>query len=366
MISFPAMKNSYHALALFSGGLDSLLAVRMVARQGLDILGLHFTSPFFGHPDKLDEWSGKYDVDLLRVDVGQEYIDMMRSGPVYGFGKVLNPCINCKIIMLRRAKGLLATCGAKFLVSGEVIGQRPMSQRRDALNSIRNEAVVGDILLRPLCARHLDPTPMEISGLVDRQKLGDIRGRGRKDQIALAREYGLADIPAPAGGCRLTEKESAKRYFDVFRYIPAPVPDDFHLANTGRQYWSGPHWLSIGRNEADNMELERLIRPTDLLFRVADHSGPLALGRQVSGNPWAESVVRDAAAFAASFSPRARDTGGEVAVTVVLGDSQHEVRVRPERHPATPWAVRDWESVRRDKTSIIRSANNDCDAASGC
>ncbi|MFW5488689.1 MAG: tRNA(5-methylaminomethyl-2-thiouridylate) methyltransferase [Desulfovibrio sp.] len=355
MSSFPAMKKSYHALALFSGGLDSLLAVRMIQRQGLDVLGLHFTSPFFGHPGLLAEWQSMYGVELLQVDVGQEYIDMMRSGPVYGFGKVLNPCINCKILMLRRAKQMMAQYGAQFIISGEVVGQRPMSQRRDALNSIRNEAEVGDVLLRPLCARQIDPTPVELSGLVDREKLGDMRGRGRKDQLALAKEYGFVEIPAPAGGCRLTEKESAKRYFDVFRHMPAPVPEDFDLANTGRQYWSGPHWLSIGRNEADNDMLEKFIRPTDLLFRLADHPGPLALGRQLPGTSWSEEVVRDAAAFTASFSPKARKSGGEVDVLVVEGGEQRTVSVLPSRTTETNWTVRDWESVRRNKTSIIIS-----------
>lgn len=347
------MKNSYQALALFSGGLDSVLASTMIARQGLDVLGLHFTSPFFGHPELLDKWRDKYGLDLLRVDVGQEYIDMMRSGPVYGFGKVLNPCINCKVLMLRRAKRLLQHYGASFIVSGEVVGQRPMSQRRDALNSIRNEAGVGDVLLRPLCAYQLDPTPVEQSGLVDRSRLGNIRGRGRKEQIALAREYGLTDLPAPAGGCRLTEKESAKRYYDVFLHMPAPAPEDFELANTGRQYWNGPHWLCIGRNQADNIAMERLARPDDLLFRLVDHPGPLGLGRHVPGVLWTEETVRDAAAFVASFSPRARKTGGEVAVNVTSQGRSATVRVVPARETEAGWFVREWEEVRKNKNNIL-------------
>ena len=136
-----------------------------------------------------------------------------------------------------------------FIISGEVVGQRPMSQRRDAMNAVRRDAEVKKTLLRPLCAKRLDPTPMEESGLVDREKLLAIGGRGRKDQLAMAKDYGFTEIPAPAGGCKLTEAEPASRYAPVLMHSKTPRAEDFVLAGQGRQYWAGPVWVSIGRNQ---------------------------------------------------------------------------------------------------------------------
>ncbi len=185
----------YHAIALFSGGLDSILAARLIMDQGLRVKCLHFISPFFGKPSRVRHWQKTYGLDIDIVDVGEQYAALLGAGPAHGFGSVINPCVDCKILMMRSARELLPRYGARFLVSGEVLGQRPMSQRRDTLNIIRRDADAGDILLRPLCALHLSPTEPELSGLVDRERLLGFSGRGRKDQLELAGRFGIREIP---------------------------------------------------------------------------------------------------------------------------------------------------------------------------
>jgi len=261
----------------------------------------------------------------------------------------MNPCVDCKILMLRHARGLLHRFGAKFLVSGEVLGQRPMSQRADTLNLIRNGAGVADLLLRPLSAQKLGPTPMEESGLVDRARLPGIWGRGRREQLDLAARFGITDIPTPAGGCRLAEAEPAARYLPIITSLADPGPEDFRLSELARQYWAGPYWLSIGRNEKANNALEAACQPGDLRFRLKDVTGPLALGRQFAPkNPspdfspehWPEAVLLDAASFAASYSPRARaeaEAGRKVTVLLLRHDCVTELSVTPARQTPLGW-----------------------------
>ncbi len=354
----PPMKH-YDALALFSGGLDSILAAKTVKAQGLKVLCLHFISPFFGHPHTIAHWQSIYDIDIIPVDVSHEFTTMLASGPAHGVGKVLNPCIDCKILMLSKAKTLMAEYGASFLITGEVKGQRPMSQRMDALNIISRDAGVRGMLLRPLSAMKFDPTPMELSGLVDREKLHNIGGRGRKEQLALAEHFGLQEIPTPAGGCLLTEAESAKRYFPILKHFPQHDPCDFRLANIGRQYWSGKYWLAIGRNQADNAELEQVLESRDLVFKTKGFPGPLAVGRQPEDGLWEESIVRDAASFVASFSPKAVRSGQPIDVYVRVGQANHIVTITPCRETPLGWADPDWEAAKAEKPTLFNQAEGD-------
>ncbi|GAB6057892.1 tRNA(5-methylaminomethyl-2-thiouridylate) methyltransferase [Desulfonatronum parangueonense] len=344
------MPDTYHALALFSGGLDSILAMKTLQAQGLRILGLHFCSPFFGHPNRIEHWERIYDLEIQPIDVHQEFIDLLLSGPRFGFGKVLNPCVDCKITMLTRAKSLLPTYGARFLVSGEVLGQRPMSQRRDTLNVISKQADVRDLLLRPLCAGHLEPTPMEREGLVDRSRLHTISGRGRKDQLRLAAEYGLTEIPTPAGGCLLAERESAKRFWPVLTRIPDPNPQDFALANIGRQYWNGRLWMVVGRNKADNEALEGMATSEDFLFKAVDVQGPQALGRSKPGIAWTEEDVRRAAAFVAGFSAKKRPPDQSARIRFVRdARSSHLESPAQTNNDPPAWKEFTWEETRQEK-----------------
>lgn len=342
---------TYDALALFSAGLDSLLAIKVIEAQKLKVKALHYTSPFFGNPEKTACWHAQYGLDVEAVDIGDAYITMMQKGPVYGYGKHFNPCIDCKILMLSHARGLLEQYGARFLITGEVLGQRPMSQRRDALSSIRNASHTEDVLVRPLCAAHLPVTPVERSGLVDRSRLLSLSGRGRSGQLALARTFGIQDIPAPAGGCLLTEPASAKRYGPLFQSAVQVSAADFHLANTGRQYWYNNCWLSIGRDKASNDALARQARPQDILFTVADFPGPVGLGRPLD-SPWPLSVIQDAAALVASFASKAVRAGGPVAVRITNRHTCEQYAVTPCREPTCGFATPTWEQTARIRDSL--------------
>ncbi len=318
----------YHALALFSGGLDSILSIKTIQEQGLKVLGLHFYSPFFGSPHRLEHWEKVHGLDLLALDISREYVEMLCSGPEFGLGKLLNPCIDCKIFMLQKARDLLGKYGAEFVISGEVLGQRPMSQRRDALFAILREAGVKDILLRPLSARHLPPTRAEREGLVDREKLQAFSGRGRKDQMALARKFNITEIPTPAGGCRLTDQESCKRYLPLLQHH-RPGPEDFVLANQGRQFWYESLWMSIGRDKQDNKSIEEMAREDDYVFRLKMLPGPTGLGRNITGSPWPGEVLQSAAALVAHYSPKARKSPRRADVLLMHKGEQTELSVRP-------------------------------------
>ncbi|GAB7021589.1 DUF814 domain-containing protein [Salidesulfovibrio brasiliensis] len=352
------MTKQYDALALLSGGLDSLLAIKVVQDQGLKVLGLHFTTPFFGKPWLHDEWLQEYGIESVNVDISKDYVRMMVDGPDHGFGKWLNPCVDCKVMMLSKAKSLLPEYGAKFIISGEVIGQRPMSQRRDALSIIVKSADVKDVLLRPLSAKNLKATAVEENGLVDRERLLDFKGRSRKPQLALAEHYGFTKIPSPAGGCVLAESESSARFIRLMQAKKQPTPADFRLSQTGRQCWAGPLWLAMGRKQADNKKLEKALRKGDYLMKTAEFPGPLAILRPTdNGTPGPEDVA-DAAAYTASYSTKARKhfeaTGEPVAVTVLhrteAGDEQGELNVLPSRVTPLGWQepepqeVKDWKA----------------------
>lgn len=369
-------RKKYDAVALFSGGLDSILAVKILEEQGISVKSVHFVTPFFGKPAARAYWTRLYGVDLDIVDISEEFVNMLKSGPKHGFGKTLNPCLDCKILLLRKAREYMESLGARFLVTGEVVGQRPMSQRRDTLNLISRDAGVRDILLRPLSAQCLPPTSMEESGLVDRGRLLKISGRGRKEQYALAAKYGITEFPNPAGGCKLTEQDNARCYWRLLSFDGQVHTTDFYLANAGRQYWHGQYWLCVGRNKMDNETLLKLAAPEDLIFKTVDVPGPVALGR-VWGAPWPNAVVDAAAAFTASFSPRAvrfsSETGLPATVRVSPGGkgiqaaykegvqehaSQGDrlLRVMPDRDSmvdGVPWAELNFQEIKQE----IRDCN---------
>ncbi len=362
------ISGTYDAVALFSGGLDSILAARLIQDQGLAVKCLHFTSPFFGKPESVGHWQKIYGLDIAAVDIADDFAAMLALRPAHWFGKVLNPCVDCKILMMRRALIIMRELGADILISGEVLGQRPMSQRRDTLNVIRRDAGARDFLIRPLSAKLMEETPAEMNGRIDRSRLGAISGRGRKDQLALAATFGITEIPTPAGGCRLAEKENARSYWPVLKYAANPTANDFHLANTGRQYWRFPGQgllplhLCIGRDQADNARLLELAKPGDIVFKIASFPGPIGLGRPFPGQTWSEEDIDAAAAFTASFSPKAArfaaEKGEAVRVKVHTGPD-HAAVLRPMEEDAVPavavmpardgsWQEFAWEAAREE------------------
>lgn len=349
------MRNSIDGLVLFSGGLDSLLTARLLAEQGLRVRCIHFVSPFFGNPGGVARWKRLYDVDVEIADASAEMVALVDNRPPHGFGKGMNPCVDCKITLLRLARKRMAELGATFLASGEVIGQRPMSQRRDVLNTIRREAGVEGILLRPLCAKHLDPTPMELSGLVDRERLLAIHGRGRQDQLALAERFGFTEIPTPGGGCLLTERENVCRYWPIRARREGADVTDYRLADVGRQFWTleapRARWLIVGRNSRDNETMKKFFREGDLLAGLCDVPGPLGLLRD--GASWDNAERLSALAQVASFSPRAVAQGGEARLWLKQASgAQVVLAVTPAR--GGPWGRMTFAEVKAEKHVLAR------------
>ncbi|MEW6428567.1 MAG: thiamine biosynthesis protein [Thermodesulfobacteriota bacterium] len=276
------------ALALFSGGLDSLLACRVIMEQGIEVRAVKFVTPFFGY-ELLEHSAGycrdireRYGIEVSLRDLSEPYLDMLLA-PVYGYGRNFNPCVDCKILLLREARRMMSDIGADFLITGEVIGQRPMSQRRDTLRVIERDSGCDGLLLRPLCARHLPVTRAEESGLVDRQRLYGFGGRTRTPQIELAARFGIGEYPAPSGGCVLTDPNRAQR-IRKFQEIRGRLPvEDARLLLLGRHFLlPGGAWLVLGRYSADNDLLERLRLPTDRMLMAVNRPGPLALLRYVA------------------------------------------------------------------------------------
>jgi len=274
------------AIALISGGLDSILAARIIQEQGIDVLPLHFKIPFcqrknqgpgIAGPESLvKDGLGK---DLQAIDLGAGFLELVIK-PKHGFGSNMNPCIDCKIFMLRKAKELLEPLGAQFIVTGEVLGQRPMSQHRKALEIIEKESGLEGLLLRPLCAGLLAETLPEKQGWVKRQSLFKFSGRERRPQIKLAKEFNIHNYPNPAGGCLLTDPQFSNRLKDLIRHQALDLKN-VELLKIGRHFrLSEQAKLIVGRNEEENRELEGRAYNGDYLFMPqAELNGPACLGR---------------------------------------------------------------------------------------
>lgn len=285
------------ALALVSGGLDSILAAKLVSDLGVDVTGVCFKSAFFGADNAI--WmTAEIGIPLVIIDFTDEHIEMTKN-PKHGYGKNMNPCIDCHALMLRRAGGLMDEMGADFLITGEVLNQRPMSQTIQSLNIVKRESGYGDRILRPLCAKNLPPTKMEEEGLVDREKLLDIKGKCRKVQMELAYEYGIKDYPSPAGGCSLTEPGFSKRLKDLYTYDKNFDINDIEILKLGRHFRlpSGVKIIST-RDVKEYEPVRRLIRQGDMVFNTAKHSGSTIILR---GNPTDDDIMM-AAAIAARYS----------------------------------------------------------------
>ncbi|NLI81224.1 MAG: tRNA 4-thiouridine(8) synthase ThiI [Deltaproteobacteria bacterium] len=263
-------------IGLVSGGLDSLLAVRVLQDQNLEVMGVTFFTPFFGPEQGLA--GGKALAIPMRVlDISRPYLEMLKS-PRYGYGSQANPCIDCHALMLREAGRVMEEMGARFLFTGEVLGQRPMSQRRDSLRSVENLSGFAGLVLRPLSAKLLPPTLVELEGLVDRERLLDIQGRSRKRQEALADRYGIVGYPQPAGGCILTKEGFARKLTALFQSLPGATPRQAELIRLGRFFrLPGGNVLLVGRNRLENERLETAAADEDGVFRVLDFPGPLGL-----------------------------------------------------------------------------------------
>lgn len=280
------------ALALLSGGLDSTLAVKVMMEQGIDVEALNFTSPFCtctsknaGCKSEAVRVAEEFGIPIKVMHKGIDYLEVVRN-PRHGYGKGLNPCIDCRIFLLKKAKEHMAECGADFVITGEVLGQRPMSQRRDTLRVIERESGLEGLLLRPLSAKHFAPTVPEQQGWVDRDKLLAIQGRSRKDQIQLAEELDVKNYPCPAGGCLLTEISFVSKVKDIFDHSDQLNLRDFRLLKLARHFRVGARTkVLVGRNESENSTLEHAAQPGEAIFRWVGGGSPVGvlMGKQEEG-----------------------------------------------------------------------------------
>lgn len=274
------------ALALVSGGLDSALAVKLVSEQGIEVEAINFHTSFCA----CGEENGKcpelgiralikeLNVKLRSIEVSEEFISEVVINPKHGYGANMNPCIDCRIFILKKAKKLMEELKASFLVTGEVVGQRPMSQKLHQMKLIDKEADVEGIVLRPLSAKLLEPTAAEEKGWINREKLLGIYGRTRKEQLRLAKEKNITKFSAPAGGCLLTDPGYANRLRDFLKFDGKPAVKDVMLLKLGRHFRLKPNLkLIVGRNETENKELMVFGKNNVLVLETKDYPGPVAL-----------------------------------------------------------------------------------------
>jgi hypothetical protein len=271
------------AVILFSGGLDSILAARTLLDQGIDLHALHFDYPFMnkevpgaedaGRRSRAELSADRLGIPFRKAPLGEEYLDIVRR-PAHGRGKGMNPCIDCRILSFRLARAFMEEIGAFFLVTGEVIGQRPMSQRDDAMRIIDRDSGCGGLVLRPLSARLLPPTVPEIEGWGDREKLHAICGRSRREQMRLAEEWKIGEYPGSGGGCLLTDRTFSVKVRDLVDNDPGFGLFDVHLLKFGRHFRVGPVKAVVSKSEEENRRLEAFCRGRVPVYVSESHPGP--------------------------------------------------------------------------------------------
>jgi tRNA-uridine 2-sulfurtransferase len=317
------MTNNIKAIALVSGGLDSLLAVKLIESQGIFVQGLFFETPFFSSRKAVSTCS-KNSIPLQVVPVFDDYMKILLN-PSSGYGKFMNPCIDCHAFMLRKAYEYLKQNAFDFIITGEVLGERPMSQNRNSLLKVAKLSGCPELVMRPLSAKLLAPTRPELEGLVDRNRLESIEGRVRKRQYALAEEFHISEIPQPGGGCLLTDEGSAKRL-----KLLLEIKKDFsqryaELLKAGRYVkLEDGNILIVGRNERENELLKKIYRKeSDILFEPLSHPGPSALITD-AGNFSAYD-------FAASVCARYSDVpeGEKLIMEASAGEKRWEISAAP-------------------------------------
>lgn len=264
-------------LSLMSGGLDSQLAIKVLERAGAAVEAVQFTSPFFKDDGTSQKAAKALGVKLHQIDFTEEVVTLLK-GPAHGFGGAMNPCIDCHGAMIRKAGELMLSLGYDFVATGEVVGQRPMSQNRQALGVVERTSGLIGRLIRPLSALLLEPTEVEKLGLVDRSKLLDISGRGRERQIALAAELGIVEYPSPAGGCRLTEEGYSKRLKDLMNHEGIDERWLLESLTIGRRFrLSNGALVILGRDKEENAVLKTFADKGLIIIPASGVPGPTAL-----------------------------------------------------------------------------------------
>lgn len=327
------------AISLFSGGLDSQLAVAVIQKQGITVEGVNFTSPFFGADERTQKAARHLGINLHLLPVGDEYITQVLRNPKYGYGKNMNPCIDCHAFMIRKAGDFMPAIGASFIITGEVLGQRPMSQNKSSLMTVEKLSGYRGYVVRPLSGKLLSPTIPEQEGWIEREKLLDISGRGRTRQIQLTAELGIVEYPSPAGGCLLTEANYARRLRVIMDSKEIPGQPELELLKLGRHLILNEDiLLVVGRNQAENELIETLFNPDDILLKVTDRPGPTALLRPLR-NQLSESIIDYAASIVARYSDAKNEALARVKSYSPAGDIINIMEVKPLAPNEVPPAV---------------------------
>ncbi len=323
------MEEKKKVVALLSGGLDSRLAVKMMQNQGFEVEAVAIKTPFCdfdcgrGCGFEIRETADTLGVKLKTVYLGDDYIEMLKH-PKHGFGSGMNPCIDCRAMMFEAGKKHMEEIGAEFIISGEVLGQRPMSQHAPALRTIEKESGLEGKIVRPLSAALLPPTEPELKGLIKREDLGKIRGRSRKDQLKMAQEFGIENPPNAGGGCLLTDPAFAIRVKDLFKHTETPTTNDIDLLKIGRHFRFDENTkLIVGRNKDENEIIKALALDGDILLEAKDHVGPVTLIRGEN--------AQDHVEFGCAITLRYGDApkGTPSVVTVQKNDVKSEVSAVP-------------------------------------
>ncbi len=293
------------ALVLFSGGLDSLIAVDLLKKQNILVTALVFKSYFFNEI-KAKQVAKKNNLSIKIIDLAEKHLAMIKQ-PQYGYGKAMNPCIDCHLMMLREAKKIMDEEGYDFIATGEVLGQRPMSQNLRALNLIAEKSELNGWLLRPLSAKNLSITEIEKNKLINREKLLDIKGRSRKQQLMIAKKNKLIGYDTPAGGCLLTELDFGKKLKELFKIFPKCNGNDVMLLKYGRHFWKNKIKIVVGRHQYDNEQLNKLVRSNDIIMEMKNYNGPTTLIRPYNNKKITQVTINQAKKLTQYYSTKTRN-----------------------------------------------------------
>jgi hypothetical protein len=318
----PETRPPVRALSLLSGGLDSQLSICVLRDQGIHVEAVVFSSPFF-KIEAAKKAAAKLGVKLHIVPFIKDIVSLVES-PRHGFGGAMNPCIDCHARMIQRAGELRKEMGFDFVSTGEVLNQRPMSQTRRSLDTVARDAGLNGLLLRPLCARLLEPTVPEMDGRVDRSRLLDLNGRSRKPQMELAKKFGMTEYPSPAGGCLLTEKGFCRKLADLKSHEGLKDDRLIWLLLYGRHFrLPGGSKCIVGRDVRDNEAIKKLFKDGDSLVHTVNVPGPTGLLPQATS----QEDILIAATICAAYGDRG--TRSEVIVKVQSPGGTKEISVPP-------------------------------------
>lgn len=314
---------------MLSGGLDSTLATKLVLEQGIEVEAVNYLTVFCPCTSRNNACSAsrkaadQLGIKLRVVRLGLDYVELVKN-PRYGYGQNMNPCLDCRIFMLKKAGDYMRQIGASFVITGEVLGERPMSQHRKAMDIVEQDSGLQGFILRPLCARLLEPTIPEKEGWIDRNKLLTISGRSRKPQIKLAEEKGINDYPSPGGGCLLTDPGFSRRLRDLFRHdsrTDSSIIEGIELLKIGRHFRpSDKAKIIVSRNEAENKKIKAYLQPGNLWLEAVDYLGPITLVRGQADR----DVIGLAASFTARYS-KAKQSAGVRVICRQFPDGQGEI-----------------------------------------